>query len=138
MQVMLLSLVLSEEDIYKLYPNRRFKQNIEFDASKFVPDLPWSEPSAWSGAPRWQRLDYHFVYQNGVRGLQVWGAKMILARQDGLPYQWYQTHLWLTLVISCMFCRMNGRFHTVLHRVIVNKTNQRLSAASIFFPLQWI
>lgn len=58
---------------------------------------------------------------------------MILARQDGLPYQWYQTHLWLTLVISCMFCRMNGRFHTVLHRVIVNKTNQRLSAASIFF-----
>jgi gibberellin 3beta-dioxygenase len=71
------------------------------------------------------------LHHNGVSGLQV------LKRKDDIgPTRWVMVPAvpgtFVVNVGDFMHIYSNGRFHNVLHRVVVNTTYQRMSAASVF------
>ncbi|KAJ4821570.1 Gibberellin 3-beta-dioxygenase 2-3 [Rhynchospora pubera] len=131
MHIMLLSLGLTEEEI---------NHTAIGDSNKILTSMHLNSYPACPNPDRALGLVPHtdpglvtILYQDRVSGLQV------LRRKDGNgPARWVTVLLIPgTLVVNIgdlMHVLSNGRFHNVLHRAVVNKTDQWLSAGQFFVP----
>ncbi|KAJ4794755.1 Gibberellin 3-beta-dioxygenase [Rhynchospora pubera] len=129
---MLLSLGLSEEELC---------QTPVGDSSKLKTVMHLNSYPACTNPDRVLGLPPHtdsgcvaIVYHNGISGLQV------LRRKDDIaPTRWVMVptatipNTFVVNIGDLMHVLSNGRFHNVLHRVTISKTN-RLSCAYFFGP----
>lgn len=131
MHAMLLSLGLSEEQINHtlIGDSSKISNLVHLNSYPACPD-----PDRVLGlVPHTDTGFITLVYHNGVSGLQV------LRRKDGVgPARWVSVPVVPdTFVVNLgdlMHIVSNGRFHNVLHRATVSRTDRRLSAATFFAP----
>ncbi|KAF3320388.1 Gibberellin 3-beta-dioxygenase 1 [Carex littledalei] len=131
MHLMLLSLGLTEEEIDNslIGDSTKIKNAIHLNSYPACPD-----PDRVVGlAPHTDTGFVTILYHNGVSGLQV------LRRKDDIgPARWVTVpvvpNTFVVNICDLMHVLSNGTFHNVVHRSMVSKTNQRLSAAYFFGP----
>jgi gibberellin 3beta-dioxygenase len=131
MHAMLLSMGLTEEEINTtpIGDFRKIKTSMHLNSYPACP-----EPDRVVGlAPHTDTGFVAIIHHNGVSGLQV------LRREDDIgPTRWVPVPMIPNTVVvnigDLMHVMSNGRFHNVMHRSAVSKTDQRLSAAYFFGP----
>jgi len=132
MQLMLLSLGLTEEDIRWVGPMKEFRHTTPVLQLNSYPACPNPERAMGLAAHTDSSL-LTILYQSQTSGLQV------LRPDDQFgPARWVTVPpIPGALVVNVGdLCHIlsNGRFQSVLHRAMVNRTHHRISAAYICGP----
>lgn len=132
MQLMLLSLGLTEEDTKCAGPMNEFRGITSVLQLNSYPACP-NPDRAMGLAPHTDSSLLTILYQSSTTGLQV-----LRPEDRSGPARWVTVPpIPGALVVNIGdLCHIlsNGRFQSVLHRAVVNRTHQRVSAAYICGP----
>lgn len=134
LHAMLLSLGLKEEDIDWAGPIRDLRDLSTVLHLNSYPPCP--EPDRAIGlAAHTDSSFFTILYQGGVNGLQVLGRA---SDDPSGPAQWVTVPpvpgAFVVNVGDLMHILSNGRFRSVRHRAVVNRTHHRVSAAFFCGP----
>ncbi|KAJ3694174.1 hypothetical protein LUZ60_009654 [Juncus effusus] len=132
LQVMLLSLGLTKEEINQTGPIRESNMSTAFQLNSY-PVCP--DPDRAIGlATHTDSGLLTLLYQNGISGLQV-----LRPKDDLGPTRWVTVPALLNTFIvnigDLMQILSNGRFRSVLHRAVVNRVHHRISVGYFCGPL---
>ncbi|KAJ3701305.1 hypothetical protein LUZ61_005010 [Rhynchospora tenuis] len=129
MHAILLSLGMNEEEINHTPIEDSSKISMHLNSYPACPD-----PDRVLGmGPHTDSGFLTILYTNGVSGLQV-----LRHKDDVGPERWVTVPVipnkFVINIGDLMHVLSNGRYHNVVHRVIVSRTNQRLSAGYFLRP----